>query len=63
MDTRTIIGLMECVHTHQGIHVIEGSHIQSIVKKTEEANWKFGKIGRTINQAPTLGPKHDKIWT
>jgi len=26
-----------------------------------ENNLKVGKISRAISQAPTLGPKHDKI--
>ncbi len=57
---------MGCVRTHQRILAIEGcvspSHVQSVVQKNKEDNQKVGKIGRTINQAPTLGPKHDKIW-
>jgi hypothetical protein len=26
-----------------------------------KVNQKVGKTGRTINQTPTFGPKHDKI--
>jgi GH43 family beta-xylosidase len=55
-----------CVHTHWGRLAIEGcaspSHIQSVVEKIGEDNWKVEKIGWIINQAPTLVPKHDKIW-
>jgi hypothetical protein len=50
---------------HQRIHVIEkwgnSSHIQSVVKKIKKINQKLKKIGQTINQAPTLNPKHDSI--
>jgi hypothetical protein len=44
---------MGCVHTHWGRPTIERcgglSHIQSVVEKIGEDNWKFGKIGRTIS--------------
>ncbi len=56
---------MECVHTHRGMHVIERwgslSHIWNVVQKIGENNWKVGKTNRVVNQAPVLGPKHDKI--
>ncbi len=59
------IGLMGCVHTHRGMPTIEGwgspSCVQSVVQKTRENNQKAKKIGRIINQAPTLGLEHDKI--
>jgi hypothetical protein len=32
------------------------------MEKIMKTNQKFGKIGRTINQAPTPRPKHDRIW-
>jgi len=56
---------MEYVHTHWGRPGIEGcdnlKHIWSDVEKIGENNQKVGKIGRTISQMFTLGPKHDKI--
>jgi hypothetical protein len=59
------IGSMGCVHTHRQMLAIKGwgspSHVWSVVKKIID-NWKGMKIGRTIHQVPTLGPKHDKIW-
>jgi len=61
---------MGCVHTHWGILAIEGwgspSHIWKVMENTKEANQKPRKIGRTIGQALTLRPKHDRIqaqWT
>jgi len=60
------IGSMECMHAHQKILAIEGlgslSHIWNDVQKTKENYQKVGKIGRTINQTPALGLKHDRIW-
>jgi hypothetical protein len=32
------------------------------MENIKEANQKFGKIGRTVNQAPTHGLEHDRIW-
>jgi hypothetical protein len=32
------------------------------VKKIGENNQKVGNTSRTISQALTFGPKHDKIW-
>jgi hypothetical protein len=59
------IRLMGCVHTHWGMHAIEGwgspSHIWSVVQKTRENNRKAVKIDRIINQSPTFGREHDKI--
>jgi hypothetical protein len=54
---------MRCVHMHRGIPAIKGcdnpSCIQSAMKNDGKNNWK---VDRAINQVPTLGPKHDKIW-
>jgi hypothetical protein len=33
------------------------------MEKDREDNWKAKKVGWTINQMPTMGPEHDKIWT
>jgi hypothetical protein len=59
------IRLIGCVHTHQETPLIEGwgctSHVRNAKEKNRENNQKVGKIGRTIRQMPTLGPKHDKI--
>jgi hypothetical protein len=56
---------MKCVHMHRRIPTIErwGSpnHIQSAMEKTREDIWKVGKTSRTVNQKPTLWPKHDQI--
>jgi hypothetical protein len=38
------------------------SQIQNVMQKIWEDNRKVGKIGQTISQALTIGPKHDKIW-
>ncbi len=50
---------MGCVHTHQGMHTIEGwgssSRIRSVMEKTRETNQKFKKIGRIVSKSPTLG--------
>jgi len=44
---------MGCVHTHKGIFVIKGwgspSHIQNVVEKNGEKNWKTRKIGWAIS--------------
>jgi hypothetical protein len=57
---------MGCVHTHWEMLPIEGwgspSRIWSVVKKNGEDNQKVGETNWTVNQAPTLRPKHDKIW-
>jgi hypothetical protein len=54
---------MGCVHAHRKVLAIEGwgspNHVQSVVKKTKEDNWKVVKIGWIINQMPTPRPKHD----
>jgi hypothetical protein len=61
------IGSMGCVHTHQRILTIEGwgslSHIQKVVEKIGEDNWKARKTSRVVSLTLALGPKHDKIWT
>ncbi len=58
------IGLMGCVHTHLGMPIIEGSprHIQNVVLKSGEDNWKVEKIGQVVSQTFTPRPKHDEIW-
>ncbi len=60
------IGSMGCVHAHGRKLTIEGwgspSHVQSVVEKNKEKNWKVVKIGQAINQTPTPWPKHDKFW-
>jgi hypothetical protein len=60
------IGSMGCVSTQQRMLAIKRwgspSHVQSVVQKIGEDNRKVGKISWIVNQAPTLGPKHDKIW-
>jgi hypothetical protein len=59
------IRLMGCVHTHWEMPTIEGwgnpIHIQSVVKKNGENNWKAQKIGQAISQTLTPELKHDKI--
>jgi hypothetical protein len=59
------IGSMGCVHTHQMKPTIKGcdtpNHIENIVEKTNEGNWKVWKIGWIISQMPTPRPKHGKI--
>jgi hypothetical protein len=61
------IRLMGCVHTHWEMPAIERwgnpNHVQNVVQKNREDNWKAGKISQIINQVPTLGSEHDKIWT
>jgi hypothetical protein len=32
------------------------------MEKDGEDKWKARKAGWIVNQTPTLGPKHDKIW-
>jgi len=32
------------------------------MEKIRKYNQKVGKIGQAINQTPTQGSKHDKIW-
>jgi hypothetical protein len=53
------------VHTHRGILTIKGwgnpNHVQNIVEKIKEVNQKLGKIGQTVSQIVTFGPKHDII--
>jgi len=57
---------MGCVHTHQGMHTIEGwsnpSRIRSVMEKTREINRKPKKIGQAVNETPTPKLEHDKIW-
>ncbi len=59
------IELIGCVHTHQGMHVIEGwsspSQIQNVVQDNGEDNRTTGKTGRVISQALSPRPKQDKI--
>jgi hypothetical protein len=59
------MGLMGCVHMHQGIPTIEGcgspSHVQNVVEKNGENNQKLGKMSQIISQVPTLRLKYDKI--
>jgi hypothetical protein len=38
------------------------SGVRNVVKKPREDNQKVRKTGRTINQAPAPGLKHDKNW-
>ncbi len=56
---------MGCVHTHQGMLTIEWwgspSHIQSVVEKIGEDNWKAENINQIISQMFAPGTKHDKI--
>jgi len=60
-----LVRSMGCVHTHWRKPTIEGcgssSYIWSVMEIIGEDNWKVGKIGRTISQAPTPRPEHDKI--
>ncbi len=57
---------MGCVQMHQKIPRIEGwgnpSRVWCAMEKIGKNNWKARKTSRTINQVPTLGLKHDKIW-
>jgi hypothetical protein len=50
---------MGCVHTHQGMPIIEGwgslSWVWSVVEKNGEDNWKVKKTGQVVSQAFTLG--------
>ncbi len=59
------MGSMGCVHTHKRRLAIEGCDsprcVWNVVEKIRENNWKVGKIGWTISQTPTLGPKHDTL--
>jgi hypothetical protein len=59
------IGSMGCVHTNQGLFTIEGwgniSRIWNVLQKSKEDNQKARKIGRTVSQTPTPGPKQDQI--
>jgi len=54
-----------CTHIEGGLQ-FEGcgslSHIQNVVKKIGEDNWKVGTISQFISQMLALGLKHDKIW-
>ncbi len=62
MDTHKVDGVR--AHTSK-IFTIEGWGIQiaskMLWKKNEEDNQMAKKVGRAINQAPTLQLKHDKI--
>jgi hypothetical protein len=57
---------MWCVHTHQTRPKIKGcdtpNHIENIVEKTNENNWKDRNIGWIISQTPTPRAEHGKIW-
>jgi hypothetical protein len=61
------MGLMGCVHMHRRILAIKGwgslSHVQNVMEKFEENNWKTGKINQDVSQTFTLEPEHDKIRT
>jgi hypothetical protein len=61
-----LVRLMGCVHIHRGMSAIEGwggpSHVQNVVQKIGEDNWKARKISRIVNQTLALRLKHDKIW-
>jgi hypothetical protein len=61
------IGLMGCVHTHQGMLTIEVwgnlSCVWSDVEKIKENNRKARKIGWVVSQAPALKLEYDKMWT
>jgi len=59
------IRLMACVHTHWGIHNVEGwgnpSHVRNVVENTKEDNQKVGKINQVISQTSIPRLEHDKI--
>ncbi len=59
------IGSMGCVHTHRGMHAIDGwggpSRVRSAMQKTKKNNWNVRKIDWVVSQALALGPEHDKI--
>jgi hypothetical protein len=62
MDTHKVDGM--CAHTLKDAYNYgwgSPSHVRNVVQKTRENNQKAGKTNQTINQAPALRPKHDKI--
>jgi hypothetical protein len=54
-----------CVHTHQGMFIIEGwgspSCVWNVLQKIWEDNWKARKISWIVSQMLTPGPEQDKI--
>ncbi len=56
------IGSMGCMHTHRMNGCDTYTHIENIVEKTNEDNWKVKKTCWIISQTPIRRAKHGKIW-
>jgi hypothetical protein len=62
MDTHRVDGM--CAHTLKDAYNERWgspSHVQSVVEKIGENNWKARKIGQIVSQSPAPKLEHDKI--